>query len=81
MNNRDDEFYLMTPKAELSMFIRQCDREYFSRPVRIERLYSAISTRLLYVRDPARGEVYPVNPKHIVPWFRLPAKHLARTHP
>jgi len=57
--------YLVTPKSLLSSFILEADRLYFSTPVVVELLYSETSTKLLFVRDPHRGHIYPTNPKFI----------------
>ncbi len=56
---------LVTPKSTLKNFILQSDREYFSRPVPVQLLYSEISTRLVFVHDPVRGNTYPTSPKFI----------------
>lgn len=56
---------LVTPKTLLKSFILASDRAYWSKPVAVELLYSEISTRLLFVRDPQRGSTFPTNPKWI----------------
>jgi len=66
------DLFLVTPRAALKGFTLARDREYFSRPVRVELHHSDAADRTLYVRDPKRGDVYPVNVKHLVPAQRLP---------
>jgi hypothetical protein len=64
------EFFLVTPKSVLKMFVLDTDREYFAQPVRVELHHSDVSDRTLYVRDP-RGNVYPVNKADVRPTWRL----------
>jgi hypothetical protein len=66
--------YLITPTNLLNSFLLQSDREYFSRPILVELLYSEVSTKLLFVRDPNRGNTYPTNPKWVVAEWRLTNK-------
>jgi hypothetical protein len=59
------ETFLITPRRLLSGWLLASDRERFSRPVRVELMYTEISTRLLFVREVERGIVYPTNPKWV----------------
>lgn len=58
--------YLITPKSLLKGFKFEEDREYFSKPVRVEVIASGLDLRMLkraphvYVKDPVRGHTYPV---------------------
>jgi hypothetical protein len=65
------KWYLVTPKAELKGFIRAEDRAYFARPVLVELCHSSIATRMVYVRDPARGHSYHCDPHNLRADFRL----------
>lgn len=65
--------FLLTPKSHLKGFIRAEDREYFSKPVQVEILYTEIyrdragryRPEHVVVRDPRRGSVYPTNPVYL----------------
>jgi hypothetical protein len=63
--------YLITPTKTLKHFILKSDREYFSRPILVELLYSELSTKFLWVRDPHRGHTYPTLPQYVVAEGRL----------
>lgn len=63
--------YLITPTKTLNHFLLTSDRDYFSRPILVELLYSELATKLLFVRDPRRGHTYPTNPKFVVAKERL----------
>jgi hypothetical protein len=52
------KWFLVTPKAHLKAFVRAEDRAYFARPVLVELCHTSIATRMVYVRDPARGHSY-----------------------
>jgi hypothetical protein len=56
---------LHTPKNYLSLFTLAADRRYFSNPITVELLYSEVSTKLTFVRDPKRGHTYPTNPSFL----------------
>ena len=71
-----DATYVITPKPLLRGFVRQEDRDYFARPVRVEVLRKDESG-LVYVTDPARGDTYPVLPCHLVRGWQLTRRQLA----
>lgn len=52
--------YIVLTNAERASFANQEDREYFAKPVAVELLWSCVSTRLLYVKDPVREHTYPI---------------------
>ena len=66
--------YLITRKHYFSSFFLAADRQYFSGPVLVELLHSEVSTTLLYVRDPYRGDIYPTLPQNVVAEWRLTNK-------
>jgi hypothetical protein len=69
--------YLVTPKPILKQFVLEADRAYFAKPVVVELLYSELGTKHLFVRDPQRGHVYPINRRHLVPFWALTNKQKA----
>ena len=70
-----DRWVLVMRKSELSTFIRQSDRDKFSRPVRVELLSCGLRTDRLtgrlvpsgsmHVREVATGLDYPCAVKHL----------------
>jgi hypothetical protein len=48
--------YLITSKPTLKQFVLASDRELFSRPVRVELVYTGVFDRLLFVRMPDQPE-------------------------
>lgn len=52
-------YFLITPAHQVPNFVHQRDREYFSKPVRVEPLYCDRQTKLIYVRDPERDCTFP----------------------
>ena len=57
-------FFLRTPKSELKGFTKAADREYYSRPRKVELLHTQISTGLVTVREPVYG-IFPADPARI----------------
>lgn len=68
------QLYLVTPKSCLSGFIFDSDREYFSKPVPVNQLYTEVSTRLVYVEDPARGCRFPTERRLLRGFYGLTDK-------
>lgn len=71
-------YFLLADKRSLKGFAHQSDRDYFARPVLVEPLYCDVSTRHVYVRDPARNCQFPALAAEIKPDWRLSKKQLAR---
>jgi hypothetical protein len=57
--------FLVVPKSEIKNYSNASDREYFSRPVAVERLYTNITTRLVRCFDSNRGCEFWVDRKHL----------------
>jgi hypothetical protein len=64
-------FYIVTPTKTLNSFISGADRAYFSNPILVELLYTELSTKLIYVRDPHRGHTYPTLSSNLISHWRL----------
>lgn len=56
---------LTTPTSYLKSFILPADRAYYARPVAVQVLYSEISTRFIWVHDPATGRTFPTDPRNV----------------
>lgn len=54
------QLYLVVRKSDLRYYVLESDRQYFSKPVPVEPLYSCVETKMLVVRDPVRGCTFPV---------------------
>lgn len=66
--------YLITTKRDAARFTCADDRDYFSRPVRVTVLSCDVSTRLVRVRDEARGHEYPCSADDLRPHYMLSNK-------
>ena len=69
--------YLVVPKRDANRMTDPTLRGQFSLPVRVEPLYSSVTTRLLYVRECERGCVYPCLPASVKPGYLLGDKRRA----
>lgn len=53
--------FIVTSTKDLSRFVNQSDRDFFSVPVEVVPHHTRLATRMLYVESPLQGGViYPV---------------------
>jgi len=72
------EMYLLVSPCDRRFYTNKEDREYFSRPVKVELCYSELADRMLYVRDSVRDSTFPVNPVDLKPWCMLTRREQAQ---
>lgn len=66
-------FFISIPKRELTGFVHDSDREFFSVPVEVVPVCCDINTKVLTVWSPLQGHdvVYPVNREVLRTEFQL----------
>lgn len=71
-----EEIFLVCPKKYLPGYVREEDRQYFSKPVRVE-IVSKGDGKIYTVTDPIRGHTYPADKANLVRGWRLTNKQMA----
>lgn len=72
------QFFLVVPAKDIKRYGRQEDREYFSKPIYVELLYTDRATKFIYVRDPKRGTQFPLTKKDLKTANQLTNKQKAQ---